>query len=140
MFFNRLLKRSATDKMEDQSQGHLYLCNKPFKWVTSMLYLSYAKVTEENGFDAHIEDRICKAKAVAATLRAEGFCVPDIGPKLAAQLFKTFIRPVLTYGLENIKIEKRQMNNLKRSEGNIIKTLLGILTRCIGSLPITKYN
>ena len=50
--------------MEDQSQGHLYLCNKPFKWVTSMLYPGY-KVT------AHKE-----------------FCVPDIGPKLAAQQLK----------------------------------------------------
>ena len=41
-------------------------------------------------------------------------------------LYKTFIRPILHYGLENCDLNTNELDLIKTGEGNIIKTMIGI--------------
>jgi hypothetical protein len=53
-----------------------------------------------------------------------------IHPKMKAQLFKTYIRPVLTCGTENMALNQKELLEFKKIEGNCLKRLIRILTRC----------
>ena len=45
---------------------------------------------------------------------------------MKAHLYKTFIRPILFYGLECFSLSKTDLLMFKRFEGNIVKKILGI--------------
>ena len=51
-------------------------------------------------------------------------------PNMKAHLYKTYVRPVLTYGCENMNINASSQNDIERTEGNIVKGLLTIPRRC----------
>ncbi|RNA16057.1 hypothetical protein BpHYR1_026765 [Brachionus plicatilis] len=40
-------------------------------------------------------------------------------PNMKAHLYKTYVRPALTYGCENMNINASSLNDIKRTEGNI---------------------
>jgi hypothetical protein len=40
-----------------------------------------------------------------------------IHPKMKAQLFKTYIRLILTNGTENMALDRQEINQIKRMEG-----------------------
>lgn len=41
-------------------------------------------------------------------------------------LYKTFMRPILYYGIENLKISKTQTQKLQTAEGNLIKKIMNL--------------
>ena len=45
-------------------------------------------------------------------------------------MLKTYIRPIITYGLENTFLTKTNEKRLKRQEGNVIKNCLQISRTC----------
>ena len=49
---------------------------------------------------------------------------------MRAQLYKVYIRPVVYYDIEACFMSPTDILNLKRLEGNIIKIILGINTKC----------
>ncbi|RMZ98848.1 hypothetical protein BpHYR1_001620 [Brachionus plicatilis] len=53
----------------------------------------------------------------------------QISPFLKAHLFKTYIRPITYYGLENCKISKCEMRKLQTMEGLVIKQTLSLEKR-----------
>ena len=52
-------------------------------------------------------------------------------------MFKAYLRPVLS---ETIKYTKKEINVLKRFEGNIIKRMLNISTRCRNTALLLALN
>ena len=50
--------------------------------------------------------------------------------KMVSQLFKSFIRPILSYGCENAEYNLNQRRAIKRTEGNILKQLCEITQQC----------
>ena len=64
------------------------------------------------------------AQAKLVTL---GFTNEYISPQTKARLFVTFIRSILFYGAENCNLNAKQIDMLKRTEGNILKKFLYIL-------------
>ncbi len=79
---------------------------------------------------AHLEERYrmvaCSVNTLANNI---GFSSKLLTPKVKVQLYKTYIRPVLTYGLENMIFNNTQMDNLNTKECNIIKCALNLSTR-----------
>jgi hypothetical protein len=51
-------------------------------------------------------------------------------PIIQAEMFKTHIRPILFYALENFHLSLSDMKQIKRIEGNALKRLLGLSTTC----------
>jgi hypothetical protein len=58
-----------------------------------------------------------------------GFKSKFLTPKVKVQLYKTYIRPVLTYGLETMVLGSTQIDKLVTKECNIIKSALNLSTR-----------
>ena len=68
-----------------------------------------------------------------------------IHPVMKGQMFKTYIRPVLTSGTKNMELNGREILEMKKMEGNALKHLLRIPTRChttdiVDALNIEQTN
>ncbi|CAF0733323.1 unnamed protein product [Brachionus calyciflorus] len=53
-------------------------------------------------------------KSSLSKLTTLGIITPQMHPKLKAHLYKTYVRPVLKYGLENMTLNPRLINDIKR--------------------------
>ena len=76
----------------------------------------------------HIFERVKLASIVKLKLKIKNY-TSEINPFTTAQLFKTYIRPVLTYGLENISLQTNEKNYLSTYECNHLKKALKLPTR-----------
>jgi hypothetical protein len=68
-----------------------------------------------------------------AKLSALSFTSNQLHPKVKAQLFKSYIRPVVTFGCENMPLNELDLNIFKRLECNSVKKMLKIPKRCHSS-------
>jgi len=129
MIFNRFCQLTANEKLEDEWNEDLILADKPIKRVETIRYLG-AILHDCNFNHAHLEK--CR-KAVAgsvAKLISLGMCHTLMNPNMKGELFKTHIRPVVMYAMENYSLNSNEFRILKCMEGNALKRLLGISTRC----------
>jgi hypothetical protein len=94
----------------------------------------------------HLDDRFKMAACSVNTLANNiGFNSKILTPKIKVQLYKTYIRPVLTYGLENLIMNNSQLDKMHTMECNIIKCALNLSTRLestdlMTSLGIERIN
>ena len=63
-----------------------------------------------------------------------------MSPVTKAHIYKVFIRPILFYGLELFVWNATDFNQLKRIEGNIVKRMMGLPTRCYTSNLFESLN
>ena len=97
-----------------------------------MKYLGYI-ITDNLKEDEHIQKRIALKNQSIGKLTALGFTSEIYHPTLKAQMIKAYIRPVLSYGLENIWLTRTNLNRIKRQEGNVLKNCLKISRNCHSS-------
>jgi exonuclease III len=78
----------------------------------------------------HLDERIrLTSAAVNQLAKTSGFENQLVSVKVKAQLYKSYIRPVLTYGLEAMILGTTQLDKIQKKEENIIKKALGLSTR-----------
>ena len=77
---------------------------------------------------SHLNNRIIKTKQISQKIVANGF-LKFSKPETLAQLHKTYIRPVLYYGLEAIFLSIKEKNPIKSYEAKNIKIGLGLSPR-----------
>lgn len=78
----------------------------------------------------HLDERIKLTSAAVNKLNTEcGFNSKVTSVKMKAQLYKSYIRPVLTYGLETMILGTNQLERIQKKEENVIKKALGLSTR-----------
>ncbi|RNA09988.1 hypothetical protein BpHYR1_049888 [Brachionus plicatilis] len=70
------------------------------------------------------------ALSVSSKLKALGIYTEHTCPYLKGHPYKTFIRPVLMYAMESINLKKTEINEMRRTQGNIVKKLIGVPIRC----------
>lgn len=129
MIFNRFCQLTANEKLEDEWNEDLILAGSPIKRVETIRYLG-AILHDCNFNNAHLEK--CR-KAVAgsvAKLISLGLCHTLMDANMKGDLFKSHIRPVVMYAMENYSLNSNELRNLKCTEENALKRLLGISTRC----------
>jgi len=101
----------------------------PIQVVNSIKILS--QIISDDGLDfEHIEKRMRATNGMTAKLNCMNLTSLHIHPKTKAKLFRTYIRPILTYGTENMALDRQEINQIKRMEGNCLKRMLKIPTRC----------
>jgi hypothetical protein len=62
-------------------------------------------------------------------------------PRLKAEMFKVYIRPIIMYAMENFKLNDGEIRKLKSAEGNALKRMLGIPTVQIHrSILVVRYD
>lgn len=134
-----IFNKNSRIRKNDKWQGTLYLDNQMIKEVNSMKYLG-VEINNKNTNVEHIDKRRKGAVFAANNLRMNNIISEYTNPFLIAQLYKTFIRPVLLYGNEVLDLKKGELNTLKRTENNIIKKLLNIPIRSRTTWLINALN
>jgi len=97
--------------------------------VSSLKYLG-TYINESVLNKDHLEDRYkMVAMAVKELVDKSGFHSPNVSVEVKIQLYKSYVRPVLLYGMENLILGNGELDKLQTKEENIIKCALGLSTR-----------
>jgi hypothetical protein len=129
MIFNLDVKRTNGEILNDLWQQDVHMDGNQINRVYSVRILGYILSCDlKNAM--HMEKRKTCLNIVTAKLAMLSFTSNHLHPKVKAQLFKSYIRPVITFGCENMSLTDIDINIFKRLEGNSIKRMLKIPTRC----------
>jgi len=142
--FNLDCLRSIEDIKDDSWQGPFILDGKHINIVDSMKILGQI-LSNDNTDKSHLAKRKQSTNTMMGRIQALNLNSLHIHPKMKAQIFKSYIRPVLTYGAENMELNGNEILEFKKLEGNTIKKLLRIPTRChttdlVDALNIEQTN
>lgn len=129
MVFNSKFKRKSKDSMLDQWEDELELDGSVIRRVPSMRYLG-VEISEDDRIAEHLEKRKRLVFQSISRLKTIGLHTHHLHPIMKGQLYKTYIRPILLYGIEAFHLNQGDINGLKRFEGNVVKKLMEISTRC----------
>ena len=77
----------------------------------------------------HICARIANAQRAAHALNAGSTGCNLYSCTTKLELYDSMIRPILTYGLETLELNRTEIKRLATCDGNIIKRVLGLSTR-----------
>ncbi|KAJ8651363.1 hypothetical protein O0I10_001955 [Lichtheimia ornata] len=107
---------------------NLQLYNEPIANVTTFTYLGIPFSKE--GIDRRqlLQDRTCKATSAMATLRQMGIHRYGLGWWQALRAYRTFVRPVLEYGLAIVPFSYDEHTALQRTQANCIKLCMNSTT------------
>jgi hypothetical protein len=129
MIFNADCIRSVDEINKDVWQGQFKLAGKIVDVTNSMKILG--QILTSDGKDVeHFNKRKSATNVMIGRLQALNLNSAHIHPKMKAQMFKTYIRPVLTSGCENMELNGTELLAFKKLEGNALKKLLRIPSRC----------
>jgi len=78
----------------------------------------------------HVDTRCEKALKAMAIIKSKGLAEKLIHALTKSQLYKSFIMPILTYGIELVTLSKKEFNQMRITESNIIKNLLNVRSSC----------
>jgi hypothetical protein len=142
--FNLKVKRTVNEMRADVWQGPFILCGKTVEVANSVKILGQI-ISNDHQDDEHISKRKKAMHAMIGKLQAMNLNSLHIYPYMKAHLFKTYIRPILTYGIENMELNGNELLEFKKLEGNAMKRLLRIPIRCktkdlVDSLNIEQTN
>lgn len=97
-------------------------------------YLGYQLCNFKDNM-AHIKNRQSKAINKKAKLKALGLISSNMSPQSRAYLYKSYIRPIIMYGIDNCDLSAQELNKIKTVEGNAIKSMVG-LNKEVHTTPI----
>lgn len=102
--------------------------NEKLERVYEMKYLGSYLEPNLSGM-AHINKKIQEANGKVHAIKSVGFTSKLINTEIKINQYKTYIRPVLTYGMCNIQLKPKQIGLLQTTEANIIKRSVGLGSR-----------
>ena len=104
------------------------------KWTNRFAdFLSYLfGVTFSNNysFSQHIDNRVRKYRQSYCSLPNSGLSYPGATTDVKRYMWNSICVPVLTYGMESITINKKDMQQLETLQGNLVKQCLGLSKIC----------
>ena len=115
------------------------LDNQIIKQVSKMKYLGM-EISSDNKNKSQLESRRSIAIAASMKLKSLGLFTNQIHANMKAQLYKTYIRPILLYGTKTPTLSNQELIYLKRTEGTIIKNILNVSSRCKTSILLYVLN
>jgi len=93
--------------------------------VNDTRYLGYQLSNNTNNM-IHLKNRESKCIAKIAKLKTLGLISSNMSPQARAFLFKTYLRPLINFGIDNCDLDENELTALKRIEGNALKALVGL--------------
>ncbi len=95
----------------------------------------------------HINSRIDKLNKGVFVLKRAGISSPYVNIHTKIFMYKTYLRPILTYGMELCTMTKSELEYLKICENNIIKHILNLNFRnrhtalliALGVMPLDEH-
>ncbi|CAF0930523.1 unnamed protein product [Brachionus calyciflorus] len=129
VIFNKKKSRNMKDRRDDMWNDLLKLDGEEITRADSLKYLG-VELNEDLNDINHIEKRIKSAKISIAKLKNLEILTEKTNPYLKGHLFKTYIMPVLHYGLENINLTSKNMKTIQKEENNLLRYTYFIPKRC----------
>ncbi len=142
--FNQSCDRSIEEIINDDWKGEFRLAGKTIEIVTKLKILG--QILSDDGKDIeHVGKRKAQNTIMLTKLQSLNLNSIHICPFMKSQMFKTYIRPVLTSGSENMSLTGHEILEFKKLEGIAIKNLLRIPSRChttnlVDALNIEQTN
>lgn len=116
-------------RINNKKEEKCTLCDQEIEWVKKLKYLGVT-VTQNNKSNTHLQERRLASwrayHGLKSQIELEG---KDLDQKVKSQLFKTYIRPIMYYGLENCYINKTETKKIQTMEGIMIKRMIGVNKR-----------
>jgi hypothetical protein len=103
----------------------LNLCGQPINRTNEIKYLGNLINTNCKA-RSHLNNRKKAAYASLSNLFATGVINAHMDVFTKVKLFNIYIHPLLMYGMETIQLNGDEFNDLKVTEGNILKKIIGI--------------
>ncbi len=94
-----------------------------FKYLGEMIH-------DSDRFKDHMAKRRKGVIAAVAKIITLGLSNDLMHIQLKAEMFKVHIRPIIMYALENFNLNSGEIRKIKSAEGNALKRLIGMPTRC----------
>ncbi|RNA01555.1 RNA-directed DNA polymerase from mobile element jockey-like [Brachionus plicatilis] len=138
MIFNKKTQRPAEVLRKDIWQDNVKLNGIDIKQVKQMKYLG-VEITDDNKHIEHLEKRKKSAMAALLKLKSLGLTGPNLHPVMKGHLYKTYVRPVLLYGIESLYLTQRDTLKLKRIEGIPTKCKTTNLMHALKIEPTIEY-
>ncbi|CAF0919426.1 unnamed protein product [Brachionus calyciflorus] len=101
----------------------LYMHEKEIESIEKIKYLGVI-VNSKNNNEDHIQQRIKNTMRSLNSIKTLGIDDERLKLKTKIQFYKTYCRPVLTYGCEALKMNNIHLRKMKTTEGTIIKRIL----------------
>ncbi len=127
MIINKWCKRNNKEETMDINQFKPKLQNIELAENYVIKYLG-VEIEMNHSNKKHIESRCDKALKAAAMIRSRGITEPIMHPYLKSQMFKSFVMSIITYGTELMELTKKEFNQIRITEGNILKKFLNLRT------------
>jgi hypothetical protein len=125
---------SINDNLNLKTRRYLYDANNilsmdglELKRVKSFKYLGNM-ISDDTKNILHVDARINKAISIEQKIERLGY-VRKGTPETLAQLHKTYVRPILYYGLDVLYLTKKDKYRIKKHETTNIKLALGLSPR-----------
>ena len=112
----------------------LFLCNQTIVRATTVKYLG-SELADNYSNKQHIQKRKIAVFSSLGNLISSGIINEQMDVFIKMSLFKTYLKPLLYYGIELLDINGSEKSELKRIEGNLIKKVIG-MSKCCRSEPI----
>ena len=87
--------------------------------------ITYLGVVLANSSSAHVVNRISSCRRAFYSLQGAGLCSRS-RPDTSAYLWTTALRPILTYGLGAVSINKKDIASLEKAQAGMIKGAIGL--------------
>jgi hypothetical protein len=118
LIFNKWCQRNKSELKADETQFKPKLQGYELEDTYNLKYLG-VEITSDQSNSKHIETRCNKVIKALASIKAKGLCDKQIHPDTKAQMYKTYIMPILTYGIELLILNKRDITNKLREIFNM---------------------
>lgn len=100
----------------DQPDSGLTIYNTPLALKAMVDYLGLPFTLNRINHEANVEKRCAKARTVAASLARHGMNLAGFPQYASAILYKTFIRPVMEYGLQLRVLAGKNAEKLQKTQ------------------------
>ncbi|CAF1011374.1 unnamed protein product, partial [Brachionus calyciflorus] len=127
--FNRHVARTSQDRKDDLWQNKLCLEGEEIKRVDGIKYLGVELNQDLNDIH-HIDKKIKAARIALAKLKTLEVLTQNTSAFLKGHLYKTYIMPVLYFGLENINLTIKNIKTVQKAENNLLRYTFYIPKRC----------
>jgi hypothetical protein len=118
---SQLIKFNSDYGTSDQ----IIIKNMQIKNEKTIKYLG-VQLNEKLKNEQHIDERRYKANNALYIIKSMGAFSDAMDTNTKVHLYKTYVRPVLFYGLETLQLTKTDINKIQRNEHIMIKRMFGI--------------
>ena len=124
--------------------SNFYLNGVLIPIVNETRYLG-VQISNTSNCLAQVNNRLQKARNSYNNLRMLGLSTSALDINTRGFLYKTYIRPILHYGLENFDLNQNEMDKINTGGNNIIKSMVGLnkqvrSTSLLAALNIEQTN